>query len=129
MDPFLSRRCWRAAALAAVGLACAGTALASRVGFEPPPAASAVQASAQQAQQVQTDESASLRQGVVGAVDGRRARIQVQGIWLDTVAEKTTLLRNGRPAGLETLRVGETIRFTVAPESTGTPSVRLIYVP
>jgi hypothetical protein len=129
MDPFLSKRRWRATALAAVGLACAGVASASRVGFAPPPAASAVQASAQQPQQVQADESASLRQGVVSAVDERRARIQVQGIWLDTVAGKTKLLRDGRPAGLETLKAGETIRFTVAPESTGTPSVRLIYVP
>ncbi|HEY2558444.1 MAG TPA: hypothetical protein VGI48_01905 [Caldimonas sp.] len=129
MNPFLSKRCWRAAALAALGLACAGVASASRVDFAPPPAASAVQTSAQQPQHVQADESSSLRQGVVGAVDERRARIQVQGIWLDTVAGQTKLLRGGRPAGLETLRAGETIRFTVAPESTGAPSVRLIYVP
>ncbi|HEX4235274.1 MAG TPA: hypothetical protein VH041_13340 [Caldimonas sp.] len=129
MDPFVSKRRRRAVALAVVGLAFAGVAPASRVGFAPP-AASAVQtSSAQQPKHVQTDESASLRQGLVGAVDVRGARIQVQGIWLDMVAGKTKLLRNGSPAGLDTLKVGENIRFTVAPESTATPSVRLIYVP
>jgi hypothetical protein len=129
MEPSLSRRRWRAAALAAFGLACAGAVLASRVSVGSPPAASAVQGSVQQPKHVQTDESASLRQGVVGAVDERHSRIQVQGIWLETVAGKTKVLRGGRPVGLETLKVGEIIRFTVAPGSAGTPSVRLIYAP
>jgi len=129
MDPIFATRHWRAAALLAFALAVAGPAPAVRVGSAPPPAASAVQSSAQQPQQVQADESASLRQGVVAAIDERRGRLQIQGIWLDLVAGKTTLLRNGRPAALDTLKAGEAIRFTVAPDSSAAPSLRLIYAP
>jgi hypothetical protein len=129
MDQDFSTRRWRAAALLVIGVAVAGAAPAVRVGSAPAPAASAVQTSAQQPQNVQADESASLRQGVVVAIDERRGRLQVQGVWLEMVAGKTKLLRDGRPAALDTLKAGEAIRFTVAPDSSGAPSLRLIYVP
>ena len=38
--------------------------------------------------------------------------MQVQGVWIDLVAGKTQLLRNGQAAGFETLKAGEAIRFT-----------------
>lgn len=111
-------------------LPVATVASASRVGGAPPPAASAVQAAAQQPPHDQADESGSLRQGTVGAVDERAARVQVQGIWIDLVAGKTQLLRNGRAAGLETLTAGEPIRFTVVPASgTAAPKMKVIYAP
>lgn len=131
MNRLFSPRRVRAACfglVAAALLPLAGVAGASRVGGAPPPAASAVQAAAQQPTHAQTDESASLRQGTVGAVDERGARVQVQGIWIDLVADKTQLLRNGRRAGLETLKAGESIRFTVVPGAAA-PAMKVIYAP
>jgi len=88
-----------------------------------------VQAAAQQPAHLQADESASLRQGTVGAVDAPARRVQVQGIWIDLVAGKTQLMRNGRAAGLETLTPGEPIRFTVVPGNGGAPAMKVIYAP
>ena len=107
----------------------ATVASASRVGGAPPPAASAVQAAAQQPAQAQADESASLRQGTVGAVDERGARVQVQGIWIDLVADKTQLLRNGRRAGLETLRAGEIDPLHRRAGRGAAPAMKVIYAP
>lgn len=132
MNDFLSPRRLRAASFAfvALGLVSAATvSTASRVGGAAAPSASAVQGAAQQPAHVQADESASLRQGTIGAVDERGARVQVQGVWLDVVAGKTQLLRNGQAAGLETLKPGEAIRFTVGPGSGVAPAMKVIYAP
>ena len=129
MDASLLSRCLRAAAVGGAGLTLVCSASAIRVGNADAPAASAVQTTAQQPAQVQADESASLRQGTIAAVDVRGGRVQVQGIWLDLVADKTKLIRNGRSAGLETLQAGESIRFTVAPGRHAAQSLGVIYVP
>ena len=123
----LSPRSLRAAAIAAAALAFAGAASASRVAFAPPPPASSVVSAPQQPAPAQADESASLRAGTVGAIDVRRARIQVQGVWLD--AARSKVLRGGRAVALDALRAGDAIRFTVAADAAGTQSVRVIYVP
>jgi hypothetical protein len=118
------------ASLAALALLSLATgALASRVHGGAAPAASAVRSSAQEPAHLQADESASLRQGTIAALDARGGRAQVQGIWLDLVPGKTQLLRSGQPACLGTLRVGEAIRFTVAPGRTGAPALKVIYAP
>ncbi|MDQ6638503.1 MAG: hypothetical protein M3Z15_02415 [Pseudomonadota bacterium] len=122
----------RAACFAVTALALASaTTLASavRIGGAAAPAASAVQGTAQEPAQGQADESASLRQGTIGAVDERGMRLQVQGIWLDLVAGKTQLIRKGQAAGLETLKAGEAIRFTVVPGSSGASALKVIYAP
>ncbi len=132
MRDFSSSRRVRSASLLIAGAALASlasVATAARVAGAPAPAASTVQAGAQQPAHVQTDESASLRQGTIGAVDERGSRVQMQGIWLDVVAGKTQLVRNGQPAGLETLKAGEAIRFTVAPGSGAAPAMKVIYAP
>jgi len=132
MDPFISPMRVRATCLglAAAGLVTMATgANASRVGNAPPPAASAVQAAAQQPAHLQADESASLRQGTVGAVDALAGRVQVQGIWIELVAGKTQLMRDGRAAGLETLTPGEPIRFTVVQRTGAAPAMKVIYAP
>src|SRR3954470_16453256 len=90
----------RAAALAAGCLMLACAASAVRVGGGGAPVPSGVQAGPQQPAHVQADETASLRQGTIAAVDASGGRVQVQGIWLEVIAEKTKLIRNGRPAGL-----------------------------
>ena len=122
----------RAAGVAGAALALAliaDLALASRVAGAGAPAASSVLATPQQPAHVQADESASLLQGTVGALDPRAGRVQVQGIWLDVVAGKTQLLRNDRPAAVDTLKVGESIRFTVMPGSGKAPALKVIYAP
>jgi hypothetical protein len=132
MNVLFSRWRTRAASLGVVAaalLALSPVVSASRVGGAPPPAASAVQGAAQEPAHVQADESASLRQGTVGAVDPRGGRVQVQGIWIDLVAGRTQLLRSGRAAGLDTLAAGEPIRFTVMPGRAGAPAMKVIYAP
>jgi hypothetical protein len=109
--------------------ALAGPSLAVRVGGAPAPSASAVQGLAPQPSQLQNDESASLRQGAITALDAGGARLQVGGIWLELVDGKTLAMRKGKPVAIDTLKVGETIRFTVAPGTTEAASLRLIYAP
>ncbi|MEO6897425.1 MAG: hypothetical protein ABI218_12350 [Caldimonas sp.] len=122
------RRLCRVVLLAALA-AHATLGYAARVGGEQAPSPAAVQALAQQPAQAQADESASLRQGTITALDPKGTRLQVQGIWLEIVDGKTVAIRNGRAIGAESLKVGETIRFTVAPGSTEAASLRLIYAP
>jgi len=128
MSSFDSWRAVRAPAVAVYGLAFASLAGAVRVEAGAP-SASAVLASPQQAAAVQADESASLRHGVVTALDPLGKRLQVQGVWLEIVADKTQLLRDGKPAALASLRTGETIRFMLAPGAANGWSLRTIYVP
>ena len=132
MNPLFFRSRIRAASLGLVAAALlplpTGVS-ASRVGGAPAPAASAVQGAAQEPAHAQADESASLRQGTVGAVDPRGGRVQVQGIWIDIVAGKTQLLRSGRAASLDTLAAGEPIRFTVMSDRAGAPAMKVIYAP
>jgi hypothetical protein len=123
-----SWRAARAVATIAGGLAFASLCGAVRVDAAAPPA-SAVLKSPQQAAAAQTDESASLRHGVVTALDPAGTRLQVQGIWLEVVAGKTQLLRDGKPASVGTLKVGDAIRFTLAPAAVDGQALRVIYVP
>ena len=125
--PVARARALAVALLAFVGLA--GEAGAVRVGGGAAPSASAVQGGAQQPAPAQSDESASLRHGTIRAVDERAARIQVHGVWLDLVAGKTQLLREGRPAELDTLKPGEAIRFTTESVAGAAPALKVIYVP
>jgi hypothetical protein len=118
-----------AAAILVAGLGSATLALAIRVDNAGAPASAAVLGTPQQAAKAQADESASLRQGVVTGLDGKGARLQVQGIWLEVVAGKTQVLRNGAPTPLETLKIGDSIRFMVAPGSAEGQSLRVIYAP
>jgi hypothetical protein len=129
MNTLLLLRRARAAAIAGAGVTLVCTASASRIGNAGAPAASAVQAAAQPPAHVQADERASLRQGTIAAVDEHGARLQVQGVWLDVVADKTKLMRNGQPARLDTLKTGESIRFTVSPGRGTAPSLGVIYAP
>ncbi len=122
-------------ALLARALLCAGfgtlasVAVASRVETAAAPAASAVLDSAQPSTASQSDDSASLRQGVVTALAPKGDRLQVQGIWCDVGADQTLVLRGGQRVPLESVRAGETIKFTVAPGAAERPTIRVIYAP
>ena len=118
MDRFISRSRVRAARL---GLAAAGARL-DRDGREREPRRRRARRrrrrpckrAAQQPAHVQADESASLRQGTIGAVDARAGRVQVQGIWLDARRRQDAAAAQ-RPSRRRSRRstAGEAIRFTV----------------
>ena len=129
MQAIVRRPLLRGFILAVIATALAGPSFAVRVGGAAAPPASAVQGLAQQPARVQNDESASLRQGTITALDASGARLQVQGTWLEIVDGKTLAMRQGKPVDLTTLKVGDTIRFTVAPGSTEAASLRIIYAP
>jgi len=122
-------RLLRGAAVAVATAALASQVHAVRVGGASAPASSALQTAAQQPAAVQADESASLRQGTISALDAAGARVQVQGIWLEAPAGKTVVMRRGAPVGIETLKVGDTIRFTVVPGSADLSALKVIYAP
>ena len=119
----------RAAILLALGAAIGSASVASRVNGSSAPAASSVQGAPVQPASEQVDESASLRNGTVTALDERGTRVQVQGVWLDVVGGKTQLSHHGQPARIDTLRVGETVRFTVVPGATQGQALRVVYAP
>ena len=120
----------RALACLVAALGIAPSSLASKVGGPSAPAASAVQTSVQQPASAQSDESASLRQGTVTALDESGARLQVQGVWLGVVAGKTLVLRQGKAARLDSIKPGDVVRFMVAPGTDeGAPSLRVLYAP
>jgi len=119
----------RAALLLVLGTAIASASVASRVNGSAAPAASSVRGALVQPASEQADESASLRKGVVTALDERGTRVQVQGVWLDVVTGKTQLSRHGQPARVDTLQVGEAIRFTVAPGVADGQALRVVYAP
>lgn len=119
----------RAALLLALGTAIASASVASRVNGQGAPAASSVRGASVQPASEQADESASLRKGLVTSLDERGTRVQVQGVWLDVVAGKTQLSRLGQPSRVDTLRVGEAIRFTVAPGVVERQALRVVYAP
>jgi hypothetical protein len=119
----------RAMTIIVLGIGSASLSMAVRVDGAAVPAASAVSGSPQQAAKQQADESASLRQGVISALDERGTRLQVQGIWLEVVAGRTQVLRNGQPVPFDTLKIGDAIRFTVAPGAGEGQALRVIYAP
>ncbi|MEO8836325.1 MAG: hypothetical protein ABI364_06265 [Caldimonas sp.] len=129
MSKLVSWRAARGAAIGAAALAVATLSLAVRPQNTGSPVLDSAASVPQQSASVQSDESASLRQGTVTALDERGARLQVQGIWLAVVADKTHLVRAGRASRLETLQLGEAIRFTVMSAESGAPSLGVIYAP
>ncbi len=115
--------------VAALALALSSPSVASRVESATAPASAAVMSAPQQAAAAQADESASLRHGVITAIDERGSRLQVQGIWLEVAAARTQVVRNGEPAKVESLRVGDAIKFMVAPGTGEAQMLRVIYAP
>ncbi len=119
----------RAAVLLALGATIGSACVASRVNGSSAPAASSVQRAPAQPANEQVDESASLRKGTVTALDERGTRVQVQGVWLEVTGGKTQLSRYGQAARIDTLKVGETIRFTVTPGPAEAQALRVVYAP
>jgi hypothetical protein len=122
-----AKLCLVAAVLASAG--ASGPLHASRVEGAAPPAAPSVLVAPQQPAKAQADDSASLRQGLVTATDARATRLQVQGIWLDVAAGQTQVLRGGRPTSIESVRVGDTVSFTLTAGSPQRPTLRVVYAP
>jgi hypothetical protein len=115
-----------------LGLASVATkSLAVRVGTGPPPAPEAVRRSAQAPAAVQADESSSLRQGLVTQVEPQASRVQVQGVWLQAVAGRTVVIRDGRAVPFDVLRKGQIVKYTLAAgaPSSSPATLGAVYVP
>ena len=108
-------------------LALAPAAFASRVGNGAAGAPKAPPGAKAEAVASQADDSNSLRQGTITAINERGDRLQVQGVWCDVGAGQTMLIRDGQQARLDSLKTGELIRFTLAPGASERPVLRVIY--
>ncbi len=75
------------------------------------------------------DDSTSMREGVISAVNEKRDQVEINGTWLTVVAGKTQLFRKGRNVKLDELEKGQKVRFTLLSGATGRATLGAIYVP
>ena len=75
------------------------------------------------------DDSSSLRQGTISAVNDARDQIEVNGSWLKLAAGKTQVFRQGRAVDRDVLAKGQTVKFTLMPGQADRFTLGVIYVP
>lgn len=117
-------------ASAARPAAAAGPMAATIVSAEPVADAQAAKAT------TTADSSRSLREGVITElepVDQRGVRLKINGSWLRVTEGATRLFRRGTEVAHRTLGVGQTVKFTLAPDSVagsagGPDTLGVVYV-
>jgi len=67
-----------------------------------------------------------LREGAITALDKTRGKVQIGGQW-HSIAESTKLLRQGKPIGIDALKVGETVKFSFGRGEAGRTSIAVIH--
>ena len=127
------RTTWIISALVLLG---ATQAWAVRVGNEPPPSAASGAARQTQATPVSAaaaashaDDSSSLRQGTISAVNAAHDQIEVNGSWLKIAAGQTRLFRQGRAVESDVLAKGQAVKFTLLPGQADRFTLGVVYVP
>lgn len=111
-------------------LVCCPASWATTVTGTPAPSAASSRSSvAPEAAASQADDSSSMREGVITAVNDRRDQIEINGSWLKLVAGKTQVFRKGRSAQLDELEKGQKVRFTLAPGMADRATLGAVYVP
>ena len=75
------------------------------------------------------DAPAVWREGTVTAVNLAEGRVQIQGQWHDWVAGKSKLSVQGKPVGVDALKAGQSVRFTVSASAPGRSTIVAIHVP
>ncbi|MFZ2649902.1 MAG: hypothetical protein WA210_07320 [Burkholderiaceae bacterium] len=75
------------------------------------------------------DAGASLRQGVVTAVNPERGQIEIQGRWHRIDSGRTRFFRSGYAANIDAVAKGQTLKFTVAATQGEQPTLGVVYVP
>ncbi len=118
-----------------LALALAGPAIAARVANESAPSVAGKQQAAAAvtapvAATPSADDSSSLREGVITAINDKRDQIEVNGSWLKVVAGSTRVFRQGRTvnAGDELVK-GSKVKFTLAPGAADRATLGVVYVP
>jgi cysteine sulfinate desulfinase/cysteine desulfurase-like protein len=123
------RTIWIIAALALVG---ATQAWAVRVGNEPPPTAVSAQSAAPTGPATgasHADDSSSLRQGTISAVNANHDQIEVNGSWLKIAAGQTRVFRQGRAVESDVFAKGQAVKFTLLPGQADRFTLGVVYVP
>ena len=116
------------AALALVTWSVGGWA-AAVAGASAPSAESTRQVVSAQAAASHADDSSSMREGVITAVNEKRDQVEINGAWLRLVAGKSIVFRNGRSAQFNELGKGQKVKFTLAPGVADRATLGAIYVP
>lgn len=118
-----------------VMLALAGPAVAVRLANESAPSVAIrspaiAPATAPGASSPAADDSSSLREGVITAVNDKRDQIEVNGSWLKVVAGSTRVFRQGRTVNaVDELVKGSKVKFTLAPGAADRATLGVVYVP
>lgn len=112
-----------------LGFSLIAPALAVRLAGEPPQTAT-VSPNPTVAPTTTSDDSSSLREGVITAVNDKRDQIEVNGSWLKLVDGKTRVFRRGRAViGADELVKGSQVKFTLAPGAADPLTLGVVYVP
>ena len=99
-----------------------GAASAAGQNRQPIPVSAAAAAS-------HADDSSSLRQGTISAVNDAHDQIEVNGSWLKLAAGKTQVFRQGRAVDRDVLAKGQTVKFTLMPGQADRFTLGVVYVP
>ena len=113
----------------AAGAVAAPAAQAFRAIDAPPPTRAAVLNAPRPDPAVESDNSTSLRQGVVTAVSPNADAVFVNGTWLRIEPGVTQLYRQGQATQSSQLNKGQLVRFTLAPGSADRRTLGVVYVP
>lgn len=72
--------------------------------------------------------TAKLRHGLVTAVNLGGNRVEIGGVWY-AVTGRTQWVRGGRPAGIDALKKGQSLSFTVLEQVAGPATLGVVHVP
>lgn len=113
--------------IAAFGFA--GPATAVRVENAGPPNQESVRQASPPSLQAADDKS-SLRQGLITGVSEKRDQVEINGSWFKVVEGKTRVFRQGRAVKSgDELAKGLQVKFNLAPGSSDTTTLGVVYVP
>lgn len=74
-----------------------------------------------------------MQQGVITAIrpDARQigTQLEIGGKWLLVLTGRTVVRREGLPVGLDALRVGQTISYSMATTTPGETALGVVYAP
>lgn len=73
--------------------------------------------------------NAKVRQGLVTAVNQGGGRVEIGGVWYVVVTGRTQLVRAGRPVGIDALKKGQSLSFTVLEQAAGPATLGVAHVP
>lgn len=75
-----------------------------------------------------SDDSSSMRQGLVTAISERGDRVEIQGHWHSIDATSTRFIRSGQLVSADVLKKGQALKFTLK-SGKGAATLGVVYVP